>query len=268
LADKPRKQGQGGWRRTFYLALNPQGRPTLVSRALIAVILASTVVAILETEDTLQGQWPPAFAALEIFFTAVFAAEYLLRIWSAAEGPRSRLAYALMPSSLIDLAVVVGALLPFVGSGVMVLRLVRVARMLRLAKIGRFSRAFATLDRAARARASHLLVTLSLAIVFLIFSATLMYWVEGGDRPEAFGSIPRALWWATMTMTTVGYGDVYPLSVAGKLIAAVTSLGGIVLIAIPTGIFAAAFSDELIREAALAEAQKEVAGVASEERSG
>jgi voltage-gated potassium channel len=267
LAERRRHERQGGWRRTVYLALNPQGRPSLASRALIAVILASTVVAVLETEPSLQGPWPPAFAALEAFFAAVFAAEYLLRIWSAAEGPKSRLAYALTPSSMIDLAVVVCSLLPFVGSGVMVLRLVRVARMLRLAKIGRFSRALATLDRAARARASHLLVALALAIVFLIFSATLMYWAEGSDRPEAFGSIPRALWWATMTMTTVGYGDVYPLSVAGKLIAAVTSLGGIVLIAVPTGIFAAAFSDELIREAEQADAEKEAAAVASEDRS-
>jgi voltage-gated potassium channel len=240
-------------RRRTYLALNPQGRPSLASRLLIAIILASALAAILETEDRLQMAWRITFEALEIGFTAIFAAEYLLRIWSAAEGPKSRLAYALTPSSLIDLAVVAASLVPFVGSDVMVLRLVRVARMMRLAKVGRFSRAFATLDRAARARASHLLVALALAIVFLIFSATLMYWAEGAGQPQAFGSIPRALWWATMTMTTVGYGDVIPLSVAGKLIAAVTSLGGIVLIAIPTGIFAAAFSDELIREAEQAE---------------
>jgi voltage-gated potassium channel len=238
-----------GWRRSAYLALNPRGRQTIVSRLLILIILVSTLVAILETEETLKAAWGPAFVALELFFTGVFAIEYLLRIWSAAEGPRSRLRYALMPSSLIDLVVVVTSLIPFIGVNVMVLRLVRVARMLRLAKVGRFSRAFATLDRAVRGRAAHLLVALSVAITFLIFSATLMYWVEGEAQPRAFGSIPRALWWATVTMTTVGYGDVIPLSPFGKLVAAVTSLGGIALIAIPTGIFAAAFSDELMREA-------------------
>jgi voltage-gated potassium channel len=253
-----RRQSSGqSWRRTTYLALNPEGHPTLSSRILIAIILASTLVAILETEDSLQGLWRPAFAILEIGFTAIFAGEYVLRLWSAAEGPRSRLHYALMPSSLIDLVVVLASLVPFLGPNLMVLRLVRVARMLRLAKIGRFSRAFATLERALRARASHLLVTLSLAVVFLIFSATLMFWIEGDAQPRAFGSIPRAMWWATVTMTTVGYGDVVPLSVLGKLVAAITSLAGIVLIAIPTGIFAAAFSDELIREAALADAERE-----------
>jgi voltage-gated potassium channel len=268
LAGPSQRRNRDGWRRSVYLALNPRGRPGLVSLVLIAIILASTLVAILETEDSLQGRWRLAFALLEAAFTAIFAAEYLLRLWSAPAGPRSRLRYALMPSSLIDLFVVVASLLPFVGPNLMVLRLVRVARMLRLAKIGRFSHAFATLDRALRARASHLVVTLAMAIVFLIFSATMMYWIEGEAQPAAFGSIPRAMWWATVTMTTVGYGDAVPLSVLGKLVAAVTSLAGIVLIAIPTGIFAAAFSDELLREAALAEAEAEAAAVASEDASG
>jgi voltage-gated potassium channel len=251
-----------GWRRKVYLALNPERRLTLAARLLIAVILASTLVAMLETEESFGLPWRRAFAAGELGFTAIFVVEYGLRIWSAPAGHRSRLAYALAPSSLIDLAVIVFSLLPFVGPDVMVLRLVRVARMLRLAKVGRFSRALATLDRALRSRATHLFVTLSMAIVFLIFSATLMYSAEGEAQPKLFGSIPRALWWATVTMTTVGYGDAVPLSVTGKVIAAITSLSGIVLIAIPTGIFAAAFSDELSREA---EAEK--VGVASKDAS-
>lgn len=246
-----------GWRRKVYLALNPERRPTRAARLLIAVILASTVVAILETEQSLAGRWEREFWALELGFTAIFVVEYALRLWSAPEGPRTRLAYALMPSSLIDLAVIAFSLVPFIGADIMVLRLVRVARMLRLAKVGRFSRAFATLDRALRARAAHFFVALALALVFLIFSATAMYWAEGEAQPKLFGSIPRALWWATMTMTTVGYGDAIPFTLAGRIVAAVTSLAGIILIAIPTGIFAAAFSDELMREAEPAAADKE-----------
>ena len=94
-----------------------------------------------------------------------------------------------------------------------------------------------------------MLVAFSIAICLLILSATLIYWAEGEQQPEAFGSIPRSLWWACVTMTTVGYGDVVPYSAFGKLIAALTSMGGIVVIAIPTGILAASFSDELTREA-------------------
>ena len=88
-------------------------------------------------------------SGLEILFAAVFSVEYVFRIWSAAEGPRSRLRYALMPSSLIDLVVVLASLLPFIGTDVRILRLLRVVRMLRIAKLGRFSRAFGTLERGA-----------------------------------------------------------------------------------------------------------------------
>ncbi len=248
---------QGGARRRFYMALNPEGRPTGVALALMALIVASTLVAIAETEDMVRAGHEQAFMAAELFFTIVFTVEYLLRIWSAPEGPRSRLRYALMPSSLIDLVVVVASLLPFISSNIMALRVLRVLRMLRLAKLGRFSRALGTLHRAIRSRASHLLATFAMAIVFLLISATLMYWIEADMQPDRFGSIPRALWWAAVTMTTVGYGDVVPMSVMGKLIAVVTSMGGIVLIAIPTGILAASFSDELTREEEIAAAEAE-----------
>lgn len=235
-------------RRRTYLALNPEGNAGLVARALILLILVSAVVAIAETEDVLRAAWRPAFVGAEIAFTAIFTIEYAARIWSAADGPKSRLRYALTPSSLLDLFVVAASFLPFLGSDVRVLRLLRVVRMLRLAKLGRFSRASRTLERAIRARASHLAVAFSMTLFLLLLSATLMYWAEGEAQPDAFGSIPRSLWWAAVTMTTVGYGDVVPLSAFGKLIGGLTSMFGIVVIAIPTGILAASFSDELARE--------------------
>lgn len=239
---------RGTLRRRTYLALNPEGKPGLVARLLILLILVSAAVAILETEDSLRAAWLPAFIGAEIAFTAIFATEYVVRIWSAAEGPQSRLRYALTPSSLLDLFVVAASLLPVVGSDVRVLRLLRVVRMLRLARLGRFSRASRTLERAIRARASHLAVAFSMMLFLLLISATLIYWAEGEAQPESFGSIPRSLWWASVTMTTVGYGDVVPLSGFGKLIGALTSMIGIVVIAIPTGILAASFSNELARE--------------------
>lgn len=248
---------QASFRRRTYLALNPRGTPTLVARLLIIAILASTVVAVLETEETLHIHWARTFALLELGFTVLFTVEYVFRIWSAPEGETSRLRYALTPSSLIDLAVVVASLLPWVTANVMMLRLLRVLRILRLAKMGRFSRAMASLHRALRSRASHLGATLAMALVFLLISASLMHWTEGMEQPDRFGSIPRAMWWAAVTMTTVGYGDVVPLTALGKIVAGLTSMGGIVLIAIPTGILAATFSDELIREAQLAAAEKD-----------
>jgi voltage-gated potassium channel len=246
---------QDSFRRRVYLALNPERKPRGISLVLIILILVSTIVAIVETEDMMRSGRERVFFTLEMAFAAVFTIEYVFRIWSAPEGPRSRLRYALMPSSIVDLIVVIASLIPLVGSNVVALRMLRVLRMLRLAKLGRFSRALGTLHRAILSRASHLLATLAMAVVFLLFAATLTYWIEGAGQPDRFGSIPRALWWAAVTMTTVGYGDVIPLTPLGKLIAVITSMGGIVLIAIPTGILAASFSDELMREEEIAEAE-------------
>jgi len=198
---------------------------------------------VIETEASATRGNEALFLGLEIFFTAVFALEYGARIWSACEGPCSRLRYALSFASLVDLAVVLASVLTLLGAELMLLRMLR---MVRLAKLARYSPALAMMRRAVRARASHLLVSLSLALVFLLISATIMYGIEGEAQPEQFGSIPRALWWSVATMTTVGYGDVVPHSTFGRLFAGIIALGGILLVAIPTGIMAAAFSDELL----------------------
>jgi voltage-gated potassium channel len=232
-------------RERVYRELHPEQKLTLSARLLIGLILIATVVAIAETEPMLTAGRERQFRLLEICFAGMFAVEYGIRIWSAADGPVSRLRYALTPASLIDLVAVIGALLPFVGADVLVLRLLRVVRMIRLAKVGRFSRATAILERAVRSRASQLWVALCLAVFFLIITATIMYWLEGENQPDGFGSIPRALWWSVATMTTVGYGDVVPGTALGKVVGGLIAIGGIVLIAIPTGIMAAAFSDEL-----------------------
>jgi voltage-gated potassium channel len=233
------------FRERTYQALNPQGRLTRTSRALIYLILFATMVTVLETEPSLLHGREPWFGALEIAFAILFGAEYVFRIWSACEGPCSRWRYALSPVSLVDLVALIGSLLTLAGLNVELLRLLR---LLRLAKLARYWPALDIMARAIRSRASHLAASLSLALVFLLVSATIMYWVEGGHQPDRFGSIPRALWWSVATMTTVGYGDVVPQSVVGQVLAGVIAITGIVLVAIPTGIMAAAFSDELHKE--------------------
>jgi voltage-gated potassium channel len=236
-------------RRRTYDALNPRGRLTVTARLIILLILVATASAILETEPTIVAGHEERFRRIELLFAFLFSAEYALRIWSAAEGPDTRLRYALRPASLLDLAVVVGTFAPFVGTDVVVLRLARLLRILRLGRVGRYSRAFGVLERAIRSRAPHLWVAFLLALFFLLFGATLIHWIEGDAQPEHFGSIPRALWWTAVTMTTVGYGDVVPITALGKLVAGLISMGGIAVIAIPTGILAASFSDEIAREA-------------------
>ena len=125
------------------------------------------------------------------------------------------------------------------------LRLARLLRILRVAKLGRFSRAWTFVGRAIASRRYELLLTFYAAVFVMIVSATLLYIVEGPSQPEKFGSIPRALWWSVVTLTTIGYGDVYPETGLGKVFAGLTAVLGIGLIAAPTGILAAAFSDAL-----------------------
>lgn len=235
-------------RSKVYQALHPTGGLTPLSLGIIVFILFSTGIAILETEDEIAQLYDFEFRTLEIFFGVVFALEYLFRLWCAPESGDTRWRYATRPAAIFDLLVVLGTLLPFIAPNVMILRLARVLRMLRLAKIGRYSSAFDMMARAIRSRASHLWVTLVMALLFLTISSTLMYWIEGAAPPEDFGSIPRAMWWATVTMTSVGYGDIVPLTPIGKLFGGIISISGVALIAIPTGVLAASFSDELIKE--------------------
>lgn len=126
-----------------------------------------------------------------------------------------------------------------------VIRALRLLRLLAFAKIGRYSAALQHIQHAIQVRQYELLVAFTISMVVLLLAATAMYLVEGSSQPDAFGSIPRSLWWSVSTLTTVGYGDVYPLTPLGKLLAGITSLAAIGLFALPTGILAAAFAEAL-----------------------
>lgn len=133
------------------------------------------------------------------------------------------------------------------GTGGFLLRLVRLIRIFRLAKLGRMTRALDHLRDAVLSRREELLLSLAAGDVLVLTSATALYLAERGVQPRAFGSIPRALWWSITTTTTIGYGDVYPITPLGKALAAASAIAGIGVIAPPTVILAAAFSDALQR---------------------
>ena len=231
-----------------HLQLSPEGRMTPTARVLIAAILIATLLAIIETEPMISQGRELWFHGAELVFALFFSVEYGLRLWCAPETGMSRLRWMRTPTAIIDLLAILGSLAPFVGQNTMLLRLLRVIRLVRIAKLGRFSRAFGIMERAVRARASHFAVTFMFFAFFLVAASALIYLIEGAHQPDKFGSIPRSLWWTAVTMTTVGYGDVVPVTAIGKAVAALVSIGGIVLIAIPTGIIAASFSDEFAAE--------------------
>lgn len=224
-----------------------------VNLALAALIMVAVLISIIETEPEVSIGRGDLFRFADLTLGSLFALEYAMRLWTCVENPRfagyrfPRLRYAFTPAAMIDLVATLPVLLSFGGGSTLALRLVRVLRMARLAKLGRLSRAWRFVSEAVGSRRYELGLTLGLAASAMLIAATLLYWAEGEAQPEQFGSIPRALWWAVVTLTTVGYGDASPVTPFGKMLAGAVAVVGVGLIALPTGILAAAFSDAIQR---------------------
>jgi|TARA_R100000049_G_C1927834_1_gene72041 voltage-gated potassium channel len=235
----------------LFVGALPDGRLTLTNRLLIVVILLAVATAALSTERSITAEWHRTFLLFELIFGAIFLVEYVARIYAAAEEPgdgsawRKRWRFIVSPLGLIDLFVVVSTLMPLITADAAMLRTVRLLRVFAIMKFGRFSRAVRALWQAIADRADDLIVTAALALVFVLVGATALYILEGHIQPEVFGSIPRALWWSVITLTTVGYGDAYPITALGKVFGSVLALSGIAFVAMPTGIIASAFSDAM-----------------------
>jgi voltage-gated potassium channel len=224
-----------------------------VDRFLIALILLNLVAVALQSVPSYEARYALWFDFIEIFSLVVFSAEYGLRLWVAVEhGPdrhlsatRARLKYALSAAGLVDLA----AVLPFwlVQVAPADLRVVLVFRIVRFFKLARYSPAMRSLldvlYRERRALFGCLVIALGTALV----SAALMHMAEGRVQPDKLGTIPDALWWAIVTLGTIGYGDVVPITALGKLIASGTIVLSLILIALPVGIIATAFAEQIHR---------------------
>lgn len=221
--------------------------------ALLALILLNVLAVVLESVQALSAAYGRLFNAFEYLSVAVFTLEYLARLWSCTADARyahpiwGRVRYALSPMALIDLAAILPSYLFFMDADLRVIRALRLLRLARLGKVGRYSEAAVVLMRVLRAKREELLVTLSLVGLLGVVFASLAYYAEHQAQPEAFPDIPHALWWAFVTITTVGYGDFAPVTPLGKVIGVCTAVLGILMIALPTGVLGAAFVEELNR---------------------
>ncbi|MEO8927081.1 MAG: ion transporter [Caulobacteraceae bacterium] len=241
------------FRRRLYVQLDPAAWPrrglSPINLVVFVTIIVTSILAIIETEPLISNGRDNLFNAVELMIGAFYTVEYVARAWTAAENPkygpglRGLLRYMRSPIAIIDLISIATSFLTPAGLQPYLLRAFRLARILRIAKLGRMSNAMSYLIEAMMARRYELLFSLFVSLTFMVFSASLLYFVEGPAQPEKFGSIPRALWWATAALTTIGYGDVYPITVLGRIFAAMAAIGGIGLVAMPTGIMAAAFSE-------------------------
>lgn len=218
---------------------------------LFSLIALNVLAVLLESLQSLARPYATAFALFEYFSVAVFTVEYGLRLWTCTEGPRfhgagplaGRLRYAVTPMAIFDLLAVLPFYLAFVVT--IDLRFLRVFRLLRILKLTRYSPAAEILTAVVYNERRALVSLLVLMLTLLTIASSLMYLVEHQAQPDAFASIPAAMWWGMAALTTVGYGDVTPATPLGKVLGAGIAILGIGMFALPAGILASGFAQEI-----------------------
>ena len=226
-----------------------------VSRAfdlfILSLISLNVFMLVFETVQSVYDLCPLCFNYFEIFSIIVFSVEYLLRIWCCVENPKfsgplkGRIKYAFSFMGLVDLLAILPFYLPFTGADYRILRAVRLFRIIRIFKLARYSIALGSLQHVLVKRKEELISVLLVLFLLLLVASSMMYFAEKDVQPEAFSSIPGTMWWGIVTLTTVGYGDVYPVTVFGKMLSAVIAILGIGMFALPAGIIGASFLEEL-----------------------
>ena len=233
---------------------------------LIALIIVNVAAMMLETVPGLPALWQHELHIIEVVSVLIFTIEYILRVYSSASAPnrstqanrsaqanrtrqekttawQKRWAYIKSPMALVDLM----AILPFYLSMLVAfdLRILRVFRVLRILKIGRYSRSMQTLVTVLRNESHSLIAALSVLLLFTIIAATCIYYIEHAAQPDVFSSIPASLWWALVTLTTVGYGDVVPITALGKIFGGLITIMGICFYALPAGILSSSYTSQM-----------------------
>ena len=234
---------------------------TIFDSIIIVFILVNTVFIVLDTFHFV-GRYQAFSSIIESIATFVFTIEYILRIWTAPlnrpkEKPTvARIKYIFSPMAAIDLLSILPSFLPFfLSSGLKVIRGLRIIRLMRIFKANRYNDAFTIIGRVFRKKARQLLSSTFVVFLLMLIASMMMYDIENAAQPDKFDNAFSAFWWAMATVTTVGYGDLYPITTIGKIIGGLIAFLGIGLVAVPTGIISAGFIEEnqaLEREHAVA----------------
>lgn len=227
------------WNRFFHLSI-------------MALIFLSVTGIVLESFAPLQERYGLIFQLFEWFTVAVFSGEYLLRVWTAdLKFPkdsvwRARLRFMVSPMGLIDLIAILPFYLPFFFQfDLRFIRILRITRLLRIFKLNRYTQALRLFTSVFFEKRNELGITMFVMFLLLLMSSTIMYYLESDIQPDQFPDIISTFWWSVATLTTVGYGDVYPVTGWGKLVSGVIAILGIGLVALPTGILSAGFIEKI-----------------------
>jgi voltage-gated potassium channel len=254
---KPARRTIGEFRRRLYEILEHGtiGDRTglIVGRLIVTLIVINLVSVTLESVPAYHARYGPLFTAVEWLSLIIFSIEYALRVWVAAEHTphaelsaiKARWAFIRSPFGLIDLL----AVLPFWFALFIPadLRVLLVFRIVRFLKLARYSPAMRSLLDAVYGERRALFGCFVILIGAALLAASIMHLVERHAQPDKFGTIPDAMWWAIVTLATIGYGDVVPVTLLGRVVASVTIFFGMIMVALPIGIVATAFADEVHR---------------------
>jgi voltage-gated potassium channel len=221
---------------------------------MMVLICLNIAVVIIETLKSIKTGHIVWFSIFDITSTLIFTIEYIVRLWACTADPRyahpikGRIRYALTPLALIDLIAILTFYLPLLlPVDLRVVRAFRLFRLLRVLKLSRYSESIQVLGNVVRSKKEELFICMFTGMILLVVASSTMYLVENEAQPDAFASIPKAMWWGVTTLTTVGYGDVYPVTPVGRLVGAIVSILGIGMFALPAGILASGFAEEIRR---------------------
>ncbi len=223
---------------------------------IIVLIILNVLAVILETVKEIHDKYADLFYYFDLVSVIIFSLEYILRVWSSNHEEKykhsfwGRLKYMVSPGALIDLAAILPSILAyFIGIkfDLRELRILRLLRVLRLFRLTAYTESVHMIANVFKRRKNELMLSFVLALFLIIISACIMYFAEHtypDEDKSQFKSIPHTIWWAVVTLTTTGYGDMYPLTALGKAMGSIIMLTGIAFFAIPAGILAAGFQEE------------------------
>ena len=238
---------------------DPEDRTSrFVSFGIVGLIIVNVLAIVLESLPSLYHAYEKTFFRLEIVSCTIFILEYVLRVWASVEDPNTikdesgkqitngkrRINFMLKPLAIIDFLAFVPVFLQLLFPGVD-LRFLRALRLLRVFKLTRYFQSFEMILEVLHDEWRSLAGTMFIMLVILVISACGLYYIERDIQPDKFGSIPEAMWWAIAALTTVGYGDAYPITPVGKIIGSIVTLLGIGMVALPSGILASSFSERM-----------------------
>jgi len=242
-------------RKKVYLLMNPvrSGDPLArsIEIGLLILIFANILALMLESVPELHTSYADAFMYFEVFSVVIFTIEYGLRVWSSVEIPMyhkpvmGRLRYMSSGMAIIDLLAILPFYLAFLPIDLRFIRIIRFFRVFRLLKIARYLKALNLIQAVLRERREQIYLSVMFIFFLLVIVSTLMYYVENEAQPNVFSSIPASMWWGIETLTTVGYGDMLPVTLYGRILGGMIAVLGIGLFALPAGILSSGLTEHL-----------------------